>query len=238
MRLLQLVMILQATLFTVTKGFFISTRSLRTTNFNLFKMNPNLAAKSLVQPSKMSTDSAVDTSVKAPKRIRLRNKKKDSSSAIAGGPQTPNNVAKLAMDVAKHNSNPTTSSSESSNAISPQCKNVDMDVDNDEVSSTGSNEFNDLDISANTKKAIVQKLKYKTMTPVQTASIPIILEGKDVVVKGNGYSIYLFILISLILFFNFLCLAKTGTGKTIAFLVPAIDVSYLFFLLHRFNFVD
>ncbi len=74
--------------------------------------------------------------------------------------------------------------------------------DNNDIDSTASNEFNDLNVSANTKKAINTKMKYKTMTPVQSASIPAILDGHDVVVK-----------------------AKTGTGKTLAFLIPAIDVS-------------
>lgn len=68
-------------------------------------------------------------------------------------------------------------------------------------SSNASMEFNSLDISVNTKKAIAEIMEYANMTPVQTASIPIILKGSDVVVK-----------------------AKTGTGKTVAFLVPAIDV--------------
>ena len=75
--------------------------------------------------------------------------------------------------------------------------NVDENVEN-ETSSTSSNEFNDLDISANTKKAITTQMKYKTMTPVQSASIPIILSGHDVVVKAktgidNIYFLYLLI---------------------------------------------
>lgn len=64
-----------------------------------------------------------------------------------------------------------------------------------------SNLFSSLAISANTKRAITEVMKYASMTPVQAAAIPMVLQGNDIVVK-----------------------AKTGTGKTVAFLVPAIDV--------------
>ena len=43
-------------------------------------------------------------------------------------------------------------------------------------------------------------MRYTTMTPVQAASLPIILRGEDILAK-----------------------AKTGTGKTLAFLIPAIE---------------
>ena len=52
-----------------------------------------------------------------------------------------------------------------------------------------------------TKRAIADVMKYTFMTQVQKESIPEILKGKDVFVK-----------------------AKTGTGKTLAFLIPAIEV--------------
>ena len=42
------------------------------------------------------------------------------------------------------------------------------------------------------------------MTPVQAESIPAILAGKDALVK-----------------------ARTGTGKTLGFLIPAVEVSYV-----------
>ena len=44
-------------------------------------------------------------------------------------------------------------------------------------------------------------MKYEFQTPVQNQSLPIILSGKDV-----------------------LCKAKTGTGKTLAFLIPALEI--------------
>ncbi|CAN4111464.1 unnamed protein product [Withania somnifera] len=47
----------------------------------------------------------------------------------------------------------------------------------------------------------VKDAGYKTMTVVQEATLPIILKGKDVLAK-----------------------AKTGTGKTVAFLLPSIEV--------------
>jgi hypothetical protein len=62
-------------------------------------------------------------------------------------------------------------------------------------------EFKDLSISANTKKALAEKMKYQYMTAVQHESLPEILKGHDVLVK-----------------------AKTGTGKTLGFLIPAIEV--------------
>lgn len=48
---------------------------------------------------------------------------------------------------------------------------------------------------------------FKTMTPIQAKSIPLLLAGKDV-----------------------LGAARTGSGKTLAFLVPAVE------LLHRLKF--
>jgi hypothetical protein len=48
------------------------------------------------------------------------------------------------------------------------------------------------------------------MTPVQIATIPALLNGVDAVVK-----------------------AKTGTGKTVAFLIPAIEVQNLIFYFYH-----
>ncbi|RLN71158.1 hypothetical protein BBJ28_00000211 [Nothophytophthora sp. Chile5] len=60
--------------------------------------------------------------------------------------------------------------------------------------------FATLQISAKTKRAIVEDLKYERLTHVQNETFPLILEGKDVLAK-----------------------AKTGNGKTIAFLLPVIE---------------
>ncbi len=53
-----------------------------------------------------------------------------------------------------------------------------------------------------TLKAIKEVLKYEFLTPVQSASMPYIFSGNDCLVK-----------------------AKTGTGKTLAFLIPTIEVA-------------
>jgi ATP-dependent RNA helicase MSS116 len=53
-----------------------------------------------------------------------------------------------------------------------------------------------------TLKAIKEVLKYEFLTPVQSASMPYMLSGNDCLVK-----------------------AKTGTGKTLAFLIPALEVA-------------
>jgi len=58
--------------------------------------------------------------------------------------------------------------------------------------------FKDLDIP-NTLIANLDSLNYKEMTPIQEASIPHILDGKDIIGK-----------------------AKTGSGKTLAFALPLI----------------
>ncbi|TMW60560.1 hypothetical protein Poli38472_000602 [Pythium oligandrum] len=60
--------------------------------------------------------------------------------------------------------------------------------------------FASLAISDKTKRAIVEELKYEFLTNVQNETIAPILEGKDVLAK-----------------------AKTGNGKTIAFLLPVIE---------------
>ncbi|KAI9907955.1 hypothetical protein PsorP6_004362 [Peronosclerospora sorghi] len=60
--------------------------------------------------------------------------------------------------------------------------------------------FASLDISAETKRAITEHLKFERLTNVQNETFSIILQGKDVLAK-----------------------AKTGNGKTIAFLLPVIE---------------
>merc|ERR1712028_330618 len=68
------------------------------------------------------------------------------------------------------------------------------------VGSISSN-FSELPICAASKNSIRTYLKYEKMTPVQAQSIPTALTGADMIVK-----------------------AKTGTGKTLAFLIPAVEV--------------
>ena len=61
--------------------------------------------------------------------------------------------------------------------------------------------FSDLPINSELRRALAEKMKYVTMTKVQAASLPVVLDGIDVLVK-----------------------AKTGTGKTLAFLIPTIEL--------------
>ena len=60
--------------------------------------------------------------------------------------------------------------------------------------------FASLPISAVTKRAIAEVMRYETLSAVQAQTLPVILKGSDVIAK-----------------------AKTGTGKTIAFLLPTIE---------------
>ncbi|MHA2230541.1 MAG: DEAD/DEAH box helicase, partial [Candidatus Thorarchaeota archaeon] len=59
--------------------------------------------------------------------------------------------------------------------------------------------FSDFEISPDTKSAI-SKMGYTEPTPVQQQAIPLLLEGRDLMVQ-----------------------ARTGTGKTAAFGIPAIE---------------
>ena len=68
------------------------------------------------------------------------------------------------------------------------------------LSQMTSDKFSDLSINALTKRALAEVLCYGTMTVVQQQSLPVALTGVDVLAK-----------------------AKTGTGKTLSFLIPAIE---------------
>jgi len=68
------------------------------------------------------------------------------------------------------------------------------------LSAITSASFAELPVSAATKKALSSVLKYDKMTVVQQQSIPPSLTGADVLAK-----------------------ARTGTGKTLAFCIPAVE---------------
>ncbi|KAL1921414.1 uncharacterized protein VTP21DRAFT_11130 [Calcarisporiella thermophila] len=72
--------------------------------------------------------------------------------------------------------------------------------DEDEAAKELNYDFDKLDVSENTKKAIVD-IGFKKMTEIQARSIPPLMAGRDV-----------------------LGAAKTGSGKTMAFLIPAIEL--------------
>lgn len=59
--------------------------------------------------------------------------------------------------------------------------------------------FTQLNLHSSIQKAIAQ-CGYKDATPIQSKAIPLILEGKDIV-----------------------ACAQTGTGKTAAFVLPALN---------------
>ena len=69
-------------------------------------------------------------------------------------------------------------------------------------SQTTTTPFSTLKIHELTKRAIAEVLQYEHMSLVQKESIPYALDGDDLIVK-----------------------AKTGTGKTLAFLIPAIELA-------------
>ncbi len=60
--------------------------------------------------------------------------------------------------------------------------------------------FTDLPLSQKTLKALKES-SYSMPTPVQSKTIPIVVEGQDVVVQ-----------------------AKTGSGKTLAFVLPLLEL--------------
>ena len=60
--------------------------------------------------------------------------------------------------------------------------------------------FGSLTLSAPTQRAISEVLRYERMTLVQEQTLPVALRGVDVIAK-----------------------AKTGTGKTIGFLLPTVE---------------
>ncbi|RDA84688.1 hypothetical protein CP532_2754 [Ophiocordyceps camponoti-leonardi (nom. inval.)] len=61
-------------------------------------------------------------------------------------------------------------------------------------------QLSDLGVHPNLLSAIIRDMNYRTMTPVQAKTIPVALKGTDVVAQ-----------------------AKTGTGKTLAFLLPLLQ---------------
>ncbi|MFX0071148.1 MAG: DEAD/DEAH box helicase, partial [Candidatus Hermodarchaeota archaeon] len=60
--------------------------------------------------------------------------------------------------------------------------------------------FKDLGISTKNTEALRKNMQITTPTPVQKKAIPIILKGRNVMVQS-----------------------KTGTGKTIAFVLPIME---------------
>lgn len=61
--------------------------------------------------------------------------------------------------------------------------------------------WKELDLDETLRKHVIDEFKFNQMTPVQAASIPLMLQGKDVIVE-----------------------AKTGSGKTLAFIIPLVQM--------------
>eukprot|EP01063_Lacrimia_lanifica_P030860 TRINITY_DN4987_c3_g1_i1.p2 TRINITY_DN4987_c3_g1~~TRINITY_DN4987_c3_g1_i1.p2 ORF type:complete len:627 (+),score=279.07 TRINITY_DN4987_c3_g1_i1:161-1882(+) len=68
------------------------------------------------------------------------------------------------------------------------------------LSQITSERFADLRVHDLTRRAMAEVLRYETMTQVQAKTIPVSLSGSDILAK-----------------------AKTGTGKTLAFLLPSLE---------------
>ena len=81
----------------------------------------------------------------------------------------------------------------------PQVVNPESRTSSTTRAAMGDAKFSALQVHQPIKRAIAEVLGYETMTKCQELSIPVAASGKDVLVK-----------------------AKTGTGKTLAFLIPAI----------------
>ncbi|CAN0077585.1 unnamed protein product, partial [Discosporangium mesarthrocarpum] len=80
------------------------------------------------------------------------------------------------------------------------CANPNSRTSSTTMSQMTSSRFRDLRLSDATQRAITEVLRYDTMTKVQHQSIPVALSGVDILAK-----------------------AKTGTGKTLSFLIPVIE---------------
>lgn len=78
-------------------------------------------------------------------------------------------------------------------------KDKTVDVETTETTEENSIRFTDLGLDARVQAAI-EKVGYETPSPIQAQTIPLLLEGKDV-----------------------MGLAQTGTGKTAAFALPALS---------------
>lgn len=87
-----------------------------------------------------------------------------------------------------------------SEVSAPKPKDMPTNAESNGESYLGQTRFEDCNISPLSLRAI-RDTGYEQMTVVQEATLPSILKGKDVLAK-----------------------AKTGTGKTIAFLLPSIEV--------------
>ncbi|KAI3327528.1 DEAD-domain-containing protein [Xylariaceae sp. AK1471] len=121
-------------------------------------------------------------------------------------------------DAEAESRDPTSDQDEEANGVvDTDGEGADLDADvangnNNELSSLVAlndavEKFDELNLSEKTLQAIKEEMNFETMTPIQRRAIPPLLAGRDV-----------------------LGAAKTGSGKTLSFLIPAIE------MLHSLRF--
>jgi ATP-dependent RNA helicase MSS116 len=142
----------------------------------------------------MMNNAQSDGSGANPKRRNRNNRRKKPSGGGTGNPQ----------ETALHAPKPPTEVSSGAMDIvppAPPAKRGGMaKVSSTMASYVTQSRFADLPVAAGTRKAIHEVLRYEFMTQVQAQTLPVILQGVDCLAK-----------------------AKTGTGKTLAFLIPTIE---------------
>ena len=128
---------------------------------------------------------------------RPPNKKpKHNGAPPPRGPPNKNSSA-VAFSSSSQNKHPSSSSAQASGSITQSFKSRTTDTTRGFLTKE---KFADLDINELSKDAIEDVMGYQFLTEVQAATLPSILEGHDVLAK-----------------------AKTGTGKTVGFLLPTIE---------------
>ncbi|CAA7264714.1 unnamed protein product [Cyclocybe aegerita] len=154
------------------------------------------------------TSAAASTSRSDMSKKKRRHRKKEAAGAAEIEQERPE--AWTSVSAAGSSSEPAPEASSSSPSKSKPTTTPSSSKPTDPTptipSKTDRLPFSTLDLSEPTTRALTE-MGMSTMTPVQAKSIPVLLAGKDV-----------------------LGAARTGTGKTLAFLVPAIE------LLHRLKF--
>ncbi len=138
-------------------------------------------------PSKVPKVSAAPMDVGNKNRQRNRNQKEGRRGGSRGR-----------FDEAK-DIGPATEGPVKSPSIAVADSNTNLEGDNATIHITNQ-KFADLDISAESRRAMKEVFQYEYMTQVQHATLPVILTGQDCLAK-----------------------AKTGTGKTLGFLIPTIE---------------
>eukprot|EP00250_Pteridium_aquilinum_P019948 c24637_g5_i1 orf=162-2540(+) len=138
---------------------------------------------------------------------RVKPQRSDNGSTVAASRAMPMKKRPIALESAESNEGERSSESDSDEEIPVDEESKPASGGNSLLEDTDSSlshlsktRFDSFPISSLSIKALHSVLKYERMTEVQEATFPIILKGQDLLAK-----------------------ARTGTGKTIAFLLPAIE---------------